>query len=452
MSPRLLPIVAPILVVGVLSIPGTSLADFQSDFRDGFRAWEDKDWAEAVRLLKRAISQQPEASGKAIEITGTFTEPYTPYLYLGLASYELNQCGEVLTALDRSTGYGSAERRKRRIFTRLQDAGVDCQRREIASLATTIAEQVEAARASARSWEALNNEPGMAERLSPSLQSRGNDARQALEGLEARFATAQQENDLDQLRSVGTGADTLANDFVQLARQLRASPAPDRTASTTTDRPSDPPVSRRSGDRSRRNDPPIENDPSKLRPLPTPGPDRSNRDQDGQIANEPDRTASSDAGTSLDVAAAVPEPTPSESSDPAVDVTEPPTTPDEVVEPRRTDRDAATELERGSTPSPEVPVLASLQQSSAAYLNSDYERALATLQQLQPDEPHSRFVTDLLTAAASFQLFRAGGEKEAALLELSKEAIAQVKRAEPDYLPDPAWFSPAFVALFASGS
>ncbi len=84
--------------VGWLSLSIGVLADYKSDFRDGVRAMNQRDFPAAIRRFRRAIRDQPRDSGELLNISGTAdAEPYLPHALLGLALYQsTGRCEEAL--------------------------------------------------------------------------------------------------------------------------------------------------------------------------------------------------------------------------------------------------------------------------------------------------------------------------------------------------------------------
>ncbi len=84
--------------VGWLSLSIGVLADYKSDFRDGVRAMNQRDFPAAIRRFRRAIREQSRDSGELVNISGTAdAEPYLPHALLGLALYQsTGRCEEAL--------------------------------------------------------------------------------------------------------------------------------------------------------------------------------------------------------------------------------------------------------------------------------------------------------------------------------------------------------------------
>lgn len=109
------------------------------------------------------------------------------------------------------------------------------------------------------------------------------------------------------------------------------------------------------------------------------------------------------------------------------------------------DRIAAA-AEAGETPTgpPEA-----LRAAARAYFNGDYRGVLGALSGQELEDEAVAAQALLFRAAARYALYLLGGEEEETLAEEAREEVAFCRRLAPDLAPDPAAFSPRFVAFFA---
>lgn len=87
-----------------------------------------------------------------------------------------------------------------------------------------------------------------------------------------------------------------------------------------------------------------------------------------------------------------------------------------------------------------------------AYFDGRYEDALQQLERAGDARGRAAAQLALFRAAAYHARFRAGGQKDEGLRRRAAEAVAACRRADPSLSPDPAAFSPAFMAFFRSAS
>lgn len=85
-----------VLFAGLLVLAGPALADYKSSFDAGRVASERQEWARVQANMRAALAEQPNPSA------GTRIKdfPYLPKFYLGLASFNLNDCQAALGFLE----------------------------------------------------------------------------------------------------------------------------------------------------------------------------------------------------------------------------------------------------------------------------------------------------------------------------------------------------------------
>jgi len=85
----------------LLLLPATAWADYKTDYRDGVAAAERQEWAKVEGLMRKAIAAQPNPDPKAkIRMYGQRYVPYLPQFYLGQAAFSRNDCSTALGLLE----------------------------------------------------------------------------------------------------------------------------------------------------------------------------------------------------------------------------------------------------------------------------------------------------------------------------------------------------------------
>jgi len=93
---------------------------------------------------------------------------------------------------------------------------------------------------------------------------------------------------------------------------------------------------------------------------------------------------------------------------------------------------------------------AALERGVQAYLDGDYDGAVATLgTAANGGEGSARALALAVRAAARQARFRLGGERDAAELAAAIADAREARRADPAFRPDPQLFSPRFLALWS---
>lgn len=81
------------MLVFLLLLPSVALADYKSDYKKAVEAAERQDWATVDSLLRRALTEKPDPDPKTrIRFYGQRFEPYLPQFYLGLSAFSRNDC------------------------------------------------------------------------------------------------------------------------------------------------------------------------------------------------------------------------------------------------------------------------------------------------------------------------------------------------------------------------
>jgi hypothetical protein len=95
--------------------------DTPQSFKDGVRAFDFKDWSQVVSTMRRAISQQPRATGDNVKVYGVRVVPYIPHYFLGLGLYRQGDCKGAREAFDQAEAQGTTRGLYRARMEFLQD-------------------------------------------------------------------------------------------------------------------------------------------------------------------------------------------------------------------------------------------------------------------------------------------------------------------------------------------
>lgn len=110
---------------------------------------------------------------------------------------------------------------------------------------------------------------------------------------------------------------------------------------------------------------------------------------------------------------------------------------------------------QGASPTPPArrdAVPPELLAGAQAFFDGRYEDALRQLERPSDAKGRAAAQRALLTAAAYYAQFRAGGEKDEGLRRRAAEAVSACRSADPSLAPDAAFFSPSFAEFFRSSS
>ena len=99
------------LLALMLLVPFAALADYKSDYREGIAAAERQEWAKADALMRKALAQEPNPQPR-IRLYGQVFVPYVPQFYLGLSAWARKDCKSAIALLE-DVGSVSAVRGQR---------------------------------------------------------------------------------------------------------------------------------------------------------------------------------------------------------------------------------------------------------------------------------------------------------------------------------------------------
>lgn len=95
------------LALILCALPVCAWADYRSDYREGVAAAERTDWPRVQTLMNRALAEQ-STPGEKIRLYGMVYAPYVPQFFLGLAAFSQNNCTEALKWLEDARVAGAA--------------------------------------------------------------------------------------------------------------------------------------------------------------------------------------------------------------------------------------------------------------------------------------------------------------------------------------------------------
>jgi hypothetical protein len=117
------------VIAGIVALSASLSADYKDAYRRGVQARNRENWAEAARLFRQAVQEQPNETGEPINLSGAEFEPYLPQYHLGLALYNMQDCPGALAAWDNSQRSGAVL--KSRFADLYRRARFDCEGRKV---------------------------------------------------------------------------------------------------------------------------------------------------------------------------------------------------------------------------------------------------------------------------------------------------------------------------------
>ena len=100
-----------LLLALLVLLPAAAWADWKSDYREGIAAAERQEWAKADALMRKALAQEPNPQAR-IRLYGQVFVPYVPRFYLGLSAWSRKDCKSAIELLE-DVGNASAIRGQR---------------------------------------------------------------------------------------------------------------------------------------------------------------------------------------------------------------------------------------------------------------------------------------------------------------------------------------------------
>lgn len=99
------------LLLCILLFPALARADYVSDYREGVAAAERQQWDKVDTLMRSAIAQEPNPKPR-IRLYGQVYVPYVPRFYLGLSAWSRKDCASAITLLEDAATTGVARGQK----------------------------------------------------------------------------------------------------------------------------------------------------------------------------------------------------------------------------------------------------------------------------------------------------------------------------------------------------
>jgi len=165
------PAAALLVTLAVALLPVAAHADYKEAYKRGVDAIQQKRWDDAIRELRAAIAERPEAAG--LMGAGLFRR-YTPHYFLGVALSELGDCRSALDAFETAERQGKLTRED---TADLQKKRQVCKQKvvAVAEAAASAQREIDGAAAAALQVAAVQSTPLMRAiwaEGSPSLESR----------------------------------------------------------------------------------------------------------------------------------------------------------------------------------------------------------------------------------------------------------------------------------------
>ena len=404
-----------LLLSGLLSVVVALpvAADFLDSYKAGREAIERQQWAAAARLMREAITGQPEEKPRLVG--KRYLHDYVPHYYLGVALFGLGDCPGALSSWAESERQGLITKRKE--YQTLSDLRRVCKTRaseeEVRRAAAQVRSLLEQASAAASTVQSLSEDtelgPVWAEGT-PSLAARQREAGVLLAEAGSRLDTdALYPEVLSHLENAQSLASESLRRFQSIegdARRLRGEI-----------------LTRKLAERTRQLYREIDELTGRARSL------FATMDRSGGVPSRISRLR-------RDVEQIVAQ-TGSLGSSPSP----------RTLEDHRDRLSGALKALQDAFQPPPAELIAAVD----AYFSGSYDEVVAILGDRDLKGKRTRAHAALLLAAARFALYRAGGEDDEALLAAAREAIREAREAEPGLVPLERAFSPGFIAFFNAG-
>lgn len=95
------------LLALILLFPALAQADYVSDYREGVAAAERQQWDKVDTLMRSAMAQEPNPKPR-IRLYGQVYVPYAPRFYLGLSAFSRKDCATAVSLLEDAATSGVA--------------------------------------------------------------------------------------------------------------------------------------------------------------------------------------------------------------------------------------------------------------------------------------------------------------------------------------------------------
>jgi hypothetical protein len=413
-----------ILIALILALLATeSRADYKDDYKAGVQAADRRQWSEVARRMERAIAGKA-TEGEQISIYGMRFEPYLPFYYLGVAQFNLGDCGAARKAWTESERQKAIMRTN--FYANLKKLRGSCPDTEpvppkadpvptpiptgpdpaLPPAIKSAESEIERAEAAAQALARLRRESDAAEIWNAEATWKTREAQASHKLALARTSLAQNrsEGTLGEIKRAGEGAVAARGDFEAIRKDLIAAQrllAQWQSARTE--------LKKRAAEAE-----------TLLR---NPAP-----------ATPPVTTATADLRKLIASAGAISRQTPVRQVQ------------------SLTDRLAAAingyQKLLVNVPQPADAPPAILISAASAYFGGDYARAVSLLESARFDHRLAAAQAMLFRGAARYALYLIGGERDAQMRARALQDLREASRLDQRAVPDPRFFSPR-LAQFA---
>ncbi|MEM1412008.1 MAG: hypothetical protein AAGH19_06570 [Pseudomonadota bacterium] len=191
----------------LLLLAGTpAAADYKNDYVKAQRAVEDGEPAEAIALLREAISENPTADER-VRWYGQRIISYVPYFYLGKALAAMGDCDAALDAFQQSLDGGVIQELDE--FSELNSSVAQCRAQtiDVSGLVANATEALDDLLSTNERYGALENDPFLATEWSDSWAEGLQQSAASYASLRNRLRTAEDERDASAIELVIAAAE-----------------------------------------------------------------------------------------------------------------------------------------------------------------------------------------------------------------------------------------------------
>lgn len=402
-----------LVAITLAPAPAAGQESPRKSYNDALDAMAAEDWQAAARLLRQAITLQPDERRTAMGLRS----PYLPHFQLGVVLAEIGECTEALAAFAESDRQGIASKLPETVEVagRFRDRCRE-QIARLASLGTQASEAVSAARELSAKVSTFARTSILAQiwrEGTPSLDERQKEAVARLSRAEELLATTGGATDaIADLES----ASSLARSAAEALESLRAD--------------ADAIHSRKLSDL------------------------QSKEERLNQIAIAIAKTREEAFDLLRKTGYLAPFPRQLESLRNALEERLRDSENDPISESPEHYEEVHGELlaaieALGKAAEPPPPDLI---EGAAAYFRGDYEQTLSVLERAAPRNRRERAHLHLLAAAARFSLYHWQGDEPASLLDQAREDARSSRRADPSLVPLARLFPPEFRLFFEASA
>lgn len=206
-------------LAALLASGGAALGDPDESFKKGIEATDRSRWSEAAEWFRQAIAEDSQESERRVFLSGVFSRPYLPHLYLGwsLSKAGPEHCEAALEELEISEAQGVVSRFRQQMSL-LAEGKESCTRVVLPAAIAAAALAVERAAGLSRDLGEPLADAG--------LEARRGAARADLEGARESLRRGQDEGRLSDLEEARRRARVAAEGFTALLQEGAPDPPP----------------------------------------------------------------------------------------------------------------------------------------------------------------------------------------------------------------------------------